>query len=127
MANNTLLRAKFEQLFSILTFYSRSKNILFITFRFLVTAEEQNKLYQQGRTKPGKIITNCDGYKKVSAHQRGRAKDIVIIDSTGKLIWDHVPEYDILGELWEQTGGKWGGRWFKEGKTKFDDCYHFEA
>ena len=23
------------------------------------TAEEQNKLYQQGRTVPGKIVTNC--------------------------------------------------------------------
>jgi len=23
-------------------------------------------------------------------------------------------------------GGVWGGRWYKEGKTPFDDIYHFE-
>lgn len=33
------------------------------------TAEEQNKIYQQGRTVPGYIITYVDGYKKLSNHQ----------------------------------------------------------
>ena len=33
------------------------------------TAEEQNKLYQQGRTKAGKIVTKCDGYNIKSKHQ----------------------------------------------------------
>ena len=30
--------------------------------------EEQNKLYQQGRTKPGSIVTYKDGYEKKSKH-----------------------------------------------------------
>ena len=33
------------------------------------TAEEQNYLYQQGRTKAGQRVTNCDGYKAKSNHQ----------------------------------------------------------
>lgn len=33
------------------------------------TAEQQNLLYQKGRTLPGSIVTNCDGYKVLSNHQ----------------------------------------------------------
>lgn len=33
------------------------------------TAEEQNKLYQKGRTAPGTKVTNVDGYKLKSNHQ----------------------------------------------------------
>ena len=47
------------------------------------TAEYQNSLYQQGRTKPGKIVTNCDGIKNKSNHQAkadgyGHAIDIFV-------------------------------------------------
>lgn len=41
----------------------------------LRTAEYQNSLYQKGRTKPGSIVTNCDGYKVKSEHQSGMAFD----------------------------------------------------
>ena len=33
------------------------------------TAEEQNRLYQKGRTAPGAKVTNVDGYKQKSNHQ----------------------------------------------------------
>ena len=117
--NNTLLRAKFEHTFAIFTFYSRSRGISFITTSFLRTAEEQEKLFKEGKS-------GCDGKTRISKHQKGRARDIVIIDKNGNPIWDYITDYDVLGELWEQLGGKWGGRWFKEGKTKFNDLYHFE-
>lgn len=117
--SNTILRAKFEHTFALFTFYAWSKGIRFFTFRFLTTTQEQKKLFNEGKS-------NCDGVINVSKHQKGRAKDIVIIDKDGKDVWGHIPEYDILGELWEQLGGIWGGRWYIEGKTKFDDCYHFE-
>lgn len=39
------------------------------------TAEYQNSLYQKGRTTPGSIVTNCDGYKVKSEHQSGMAFD----------------------------------------------------
>lgn len=48
------------------------------------TAKEQNELYQQGRTKAGRIITKCDGYKIQSNHQEkidghGYALDIGVL------------------------------------------------
>lgn len=49
----------------------------------LRTAEYQNELYQQGRTRPGKIVTKLDGYNKKSNHQAkadgyGHAVDIAV-------------------------------------------------
>lgn len=49
----------------------------------LRTAEYQNSLYQQGRTKPGKIVTKLDGYSRKSNHQAkadgyGHAVDIAV-------------------------------------------------
>jgi len=41
------------------------------------TTEEQQALYAQGRTKPGGIVTNCDGVKNKSKHQGGNAVDAV--------------------------------------------------
>lgn len=49
----------------------------------LRTAEYQNSLYQQGRAKPGKIVTKLDGYNRKSNHQAkadgyGHAVDIAV-------------------------------------------------
>jgi D-alanyl-D-alanine dipeptidase len=47
--------------------------------------EEQHRLWQIGRdengNKIGKSVTNCDGVKNVSGHQRGRALDILFIEN----------------------------------------------
>lgn len=43
----------------------------------LRTTEEQQKLYAQGRTKPGYIVTYKDGVKNKSKHQSGNAVDVV--------------------------------------------------
>ena len=57
------------------------------------TAEEQNKLYQYGRTIPGTWRTNCDGYKVQSNHQEkidglGYAIDIGVLvkEKTKKIV-----------------------------------------
>lgn len=64
------------------------------------TAEEQNKLYQQGRTIPGIIITRCDGYINKSNHQKkkdgyGYAVDFAIYDQTkqGNVDWKTSEKY----------------------------------
>lgn len=49
----------------------------------LRTAAYQNELYQQGRTRPGKIVTKLDGYNRKSNHQAkadgyGHAVDIAV-------------------------------------------------
>jgi peptidoglycan L-alanyl-D-glutamate endopeptidase CwlK len=73
------------------------------------SAEQQFTLYQQGRTEPGKVVTNCDGYKKISPHQRWRAADLVIVGEDGGLIWDASARYELLGQMWKDLGGKHGG------------------
>lgn len=59
----------------------------FMVVQGLRTAEYQRELYSQGRTKPGKIVTNCDGYKFKSNHQAksdgyGHAVDFALYLST---------------------------------------------
>lgn len=119
--NNTLRRAEFNYKFAILTIYAKLKGISFIVFRHDCTAEEQNQKFKEGKTL-------CDGYEKVSLHQLDRAKDLVIIDKKGNPIWKHVPEYDILAQFWQGLDEEcvWGGQWYIDGKTRFNDCFHFQ-
>ena len=91
-------------------------------------AEEQNKLYQQGRTVPGKVITNCDGYKIKSKHQIksdgfGYAGDIAILVD-GKVTWEekYYKEVARTGRvLMQKYNIEWGGDW-----KNFKDLPHFE-
>ena len=92
------------------------------------TAKEQNSLYQQGRTKPGKRVTNCDGYNKKSNHQvhadgLGYAFDIAVIVNK-KYNWN--PKYykeigAVASELMKKYKVTWGGNW-----TSFKDYPHFQ-
>ena len=103
------------------------------------TAEEQFALYQLGRTKPGRKVTNCDGYKSKSNHQIkadgfGHAVDIFpcgIVengvyrkftadegydDKKLKIISEHILK--IAKE--KEVNIEWGGNW------KMHDTPHFE-
>ena len=92
------------------------------------TAEEQNKLYQQGRTTPGKLVTNCDGYKIKSNHQiksdgLGHAGDIAVLINN-KITWEekYYKEVARVGRvLMQKYNIEWGGDW-----KKFKDLPHFE-
>ena len=56
------------------------------------TVEEQIKLYKQGRSMPGKIVTYCDGVKNKSKHNYSPSKAVdVICYKFGKITWE--PEY----------------------------------
>lgn len=75
----------------------------------LRTYSEQDALYAQGRTTPGKVVTNARaGY---SNHNFGLAFDIGIFQ--GKAYLDDHPLYRELGPLGESLGLEWGGRWKK--------------
>jgi peptidoglycan L-alanyl-D-glutamate endopeptidase CwlK len=79
----------------------------------LRTRAEQETLYAQGRTAPGKIVT----WTKESPHLYGCAWDFVPL-RMGKPVWDNRrPEnlrlWTRMGELAEQLGLEWGGRWKK--------------
>jgi len=87
------------------------------------TTEEQQKLWQQGRTTPGKIITNADGVKKKSNHQVredgwGHAVDCCF--TTGDPFGESQP-WARFGELVRAAGLKWGGDW-----VSFKDRPHVE-
>lgn len=96
--------------------------------------EEQNNLYQKGRTGPGTIVTYCDGYTRKSKHnyKPSQAVDIICYDEDGKPTWDekyyksvatHI--LDVADRLYEDNKIEhkivWGGVW-----EKLKDYPHFQ-
>lgn len=79
-------------------------------------AESQNALYAQGRTAPGKKVTNAAGGD--SLHNWRVAFDFVPV-ANGKAIWDDAKLWERCGAIAESVGLEWGGRW-----TKFPDKPH---
>ena len=75
--------------------------------------ESQNDLYAQGRTKPGKIVTNAKGGE--SYHNFGQAFDFVPMVE-GQCIWNDTSLFNKCGNLAKECGLEWGGdfRSFKD-------------
>ena len=87
--------------------------IITSTFR---DAESQNALYAQGRTTPGKKVTNAAGGD--SLHNWRVAFDFVPV-ANGKAIWDDAKLWERCGAIAESVGLEWGGSW-----PKFPDTPH---
>lgn len=84
----------------------------------LRTKAEQDALYAQGRTKPGKIVTNAKGSSYSSMHQWGVAFDFYLkmdVDGDGKTSDDAFNNstglYDKVGKIGQSIGLEWGGSW----------------
>lgn len=92
------------------------KGIIIKIISGLRSYEEQDELYAQGRTKPGKVVTKAKGGQ--SWHNHGCAFDIGVFEGSDYL--GESPYYDDVGELGESIGLEWGGRW------KFKDDPHFQ-
>lgn len=82
------------------------------------TVSEQNKLYAQGRTTPGLIVTNSRGGS--SYHNYGMAVDVYIIKDDGTIDLDIILPPEVV-DIAEQEGFSWGGYW-----RRFKDYPHFE-
>lgn len=81
------------------------------------TYEEQAALYAQGRSAPGRVITNArPGY---SNHNFGIAFDVGVFE--GKRYLGESPKYKAVGALGMDIGLDWGGSW----KTRVDEP-HFQ-
>ncbi len=86
--------------------------------------EEQARLYRLGREKDeegniiGKIVTKCDGVNTPSAHQSGRAVDILFLNDERNKIALPKKGWDYWRRVWED----WGGKPAIEG-----DAGHFEG
>lgn len=83
----------------------------------LRTFAEQDALYAQGRTLPGRIVTNAKG--GFSNHNFGIAFDIGVFEG-GKYLGES-PKYKAVGVLGAELGLEWGGNW----KT-FADTPHYQ-
>jgi len=89
------------------SFITEAEEALDITLRIvegLRTIDEQNALYAQGRTTPGKIVTRAKGGS--SYHNYGLAIDLVEIKDL-KANWDF--DYKKLLPWAQKYGFTWGG------------------
>ena len=78
--------------------------------------ESQNALYAQGRTAPGRKVTNVEGGH--SFHNYKVAFDFVPVVN-GKAIWDDQDLWKRCGDIAKQVGLEWGGSW-----NTFPDAPH---
>ena len=72
---------------------------IFEAFR---SPERQNSLYAQGRTKPGKIVTNAKAWQ--SWHQYGVAVDVAFFDARR---WSWVGDFKEPSHFFEAEGFHW--------------------
>lgn len=84
-----------------------AKGITMIVTSGTRTYEEQDALYEQGRSKPGNIVTNARG--GYSNHNFGIAFDLTEFKN-GVPVWDSL-NYKVVGELGKTLGLSWGGDW----------------
>lgn len=84
------------------------------------TVAEQNELYAQGRTKPGKIVTNAPGSSYSSMHQWGTAFDFYRNDGKGAFNTSGN-FFKKVGAVGKKIGLEWGGDW-----TSPVDLPHFQ-
>lgn len=89
------------------------------------TTAQQAALYAQGRTRPGKIVTNCDGVRAVSNHQikadgYGYAADVAWKLADGTITWEGP--WNLVGGLAYKWGLEWGGAWI----GRFKDQPHLQ-
>lgn len=99
--------------------------LVYCTFR---SADEQDELYSQGRTKPGRIVTNARAWS--SWHNVRRAIDAVPV-VFGKPDWsysdvnnDKVPDelwWQVMVEEADRVGLEWSGRW-----KRFPEYVHWQ-
>lgn len=84
------------------------------------SSQEQKRLYDQGRTTPGPIVTNAK--PGVSKHEYGLAFDVAPLNDKGKPHWPEDNElWNKIGELGKAIGLRWGGDF-----TSIKDRPHFE-
>src|SRR6185295_14730245 len=100
-------------------FITEAENALNITIRVtqgMRTFEEQQALYDMGRTKPGKMVTKAKPGS--SYHQYGLAVDLVELVNGG-VDWNY--DMSRLLHYAIKHGIQWGGNW----ASTFKDYPHF--
>ncbi|MGJ7911926.1 M15 family metallopeptidase [Neobacillus sp. LXY-1] len=91
------------------------------------SSEDQDRLYQQGRTIEGDVVTNAKGGQ--SYHNYGLAVDFALKTNSDEIIWDRqydgnqngVADWSEVVKIAKNLGFEWGGDW-----QKFKDYPHLE-
>lgn len=79
--------------------------------------EEQDALYEQGRSEPGNIVTYAKGGE--SYHNYGLAVDYAVETGNGDVTWNleydgngnSKPDWFEVGDMAKEFGFTWGGDW----------------
>ncbi len=95
-----------------------TKGYSFEVVQGLRTYAEQDKLFAQGRSTPGQIVTKARGGQ--SNHNFGLAVDIAPLRN-GKIDWNYREAFLAINDEAEKVGLLWGGDW-----GKFVDLPHVE-
>lgn len=122
-SNDTNLDIKRELLDKMVMFVEECKKVginVIITQGYR-SIEYQNGLYATGRTKPGKVVTNCKGGQ--SPHNYKEAFDFAPLEKNGSINWNTVlnPKWKQCGKIAQSIGLEWGGAW-----KSFVDMPHCE-
>lgn len=99
--------------------HAPSSLVVTCTYR---SVEEQQRLYAQGRTVPGKIVTNIDGIRVKGMHNFTPSHAIDVAVSVNDEIQWSEPLYHPLVELAARHGLVSGGSWIH-----FKDWPHIEG
>ena len=85
---------------------------------------EQDRLYAQGRTEPGDIVTNAKGGQ--SNHNFGIAWDIGLFNSSGVYLrgatLSELRAYENIASIVDRANLEWGGDW-----SSFVDRPHYQV
>lgn len=85
----------------------------------LRTFSEQGRLFAQGRTVPGKVVTNAEPGE--SYHNFGLAFDFAVLEK-GAVVWNpEHPHWKAFVRLGKRAGFEWGGDW-----RNFKDYPHLQ-
>jgi len=104
-----------------------SEDVALIIIEGVRTQERQNKLYAQGRTEPGKIVT----WTTSSKHITGHAVDLGPVP----LDWSNIAGFDAIAKAMLGAAAelgvaiRWGADWDQDGKPRErgeGDSPHFE-
>ena len=94
--------------------------LIYFTLR---TFAEQDKLYEQGRSQPGRVVTQAKAGQ--SYHNYGLAFDFVPKDQNGQPTWEDLNGFNSVGEQGEALGLQWGGRWPKKDRPHLQMSFGF--
>ncbi|WP_042460490.1 M15 family metallopeptidase [Neobacillus dielmonensis] len=120
---NPIVKERSEQLIQ----QAAKKGIVVVITDGFRSADDQDKLYKQGRTTEGSIVTHAKGGE--SYHNYGLAIDFALETPSGEVVWDMdydrnqnaKSDWTEVVQIAKKLGFDWGGDW-----AKFKDYPHLE-